>query len=130
MGLKHVGMKGQSLQFGKLLQIDIDREVEPAVVNGTLLQSAGNIAQGFADIGCRELDAVFLEGIWQQTERGFLNGAFTSVWIRRFLVVGLLVFLRQCNACGRGKQDDSYEPTSFQNAARDWLRRGLAVIIN
>jgi hypothetical protein len=82
-----------------------------------------------ADIGCREVDAVFLEGIWQQAQRGFLDGAFTGVWVRRFLGVGLLVFLRECDACGRGKRNESYESTGFQDATREWLRRVMAIVI-
>jgi hypothetical protein len=72
---------------------------------------------------------VFLEGIWQQAQRGFLHGAFTGVWVRRFLGVGLLVFLCQCDACGRGKRDESYESTGFQDATREWLRRVMAIVI-
>jgi hypothetical protein len=67
--------------------------------------------------------------MWQQAQRGFLHGAFTGVWVRRFLGVGLLVFLCQCDACGRGKRDESYESTGFQDATREWLRRVMAIVI-
>jgi hypothetical protein len=48
------------------LQVDVNREIEPAIIDRTLLQSAGNIAKGFADIGRRKFDAVFLQRIRQQ----------------------------------------------------------------
>ena len=67
--------------------------------------------------------------MWQQAQRGFLHGAFTGVWVRRFLGVGLLVFLCPCDACGRGKRDESYESTGFQDATREWLRRVMAIVI-
>ena len=98
------------------MQVDIDGEIEPAFIDRALLQSAGNIAQGFADIGRREFDAVFLERIRQQPQRCFLDGAFTGIGVGRLLVVGLLVFLREGSACGRGKQDQGDKPTDFQSA--------------
>jgi hypothetical protein len=42
------------------------------------------------------------------------DGAFARIGIGGFRVVGLLVLLCDGNAWGRGKQDDSDEPTDFQ----------------
>ncbi len=117
--LEHVGVEGQPLQPGQLLQIDVDGEVEPVLIDGALLRSAGSIAQDFADIGRRELDAVFLERIRQQAERRFLDGAFARIGIGGLQVVGLLVFLRESHACGRGKQNHGDEPGDFQDVARN-----------
>ncbi len=59
-------MERKLSQSDQLLQVDVNREIEPAIIDRTLLQSAGNIAKGFADIGRRKFDAVFLQRIRQQ----------------------------------------------------------------
>jgi len=66
VNLEHVGMERKLSQSDQLLQVDVNREIEPAIIDRTLLQSAGNIAKGFADIGRRKFDAVFLQRIRQQ----------------------------------------------------------------
>jgi hypothetical protein len=118
VNLKHVGVKGEFAQSDEFLQVDVNREIEPPLIDCALLQSAGSIAKGFADIGRRKFDAVFLQRIRQQSQRGFLDGAFTGVGVGGFFIVGLLVFLRPGNARKRSKQDANDEPANFQNVAR------------
>jgi hypothetical protein len=103
------------------LQVDIDGEIEPAFIDRALLQSAGNIAQGFADIGRSKLDAVFLERIGQQVERRFLHGAFTRIGIRGLVVIGFLVLLRERHAGRHGQQHECDEPADFQDADRRFM---------
>ena len=43
-------MKRKLAQSDELLQVDVDGEIEPAFIDWSLAQSAGNITQGFADI--------------------------------------------------------------------------------
>jgi hypothetical protein len=111
-------MERKLSQSDQLLQVDVNREIEPAIIDRTLLQSAGNIAKGFADIGRRKFDAVFLQRIRQHAQRGFLDGTFARVRVRGFLVVGLLVFLRPCQARRHSKRDESNEAADFQNVAQ------------
>ena len=113
MDLEHVGVKSQALQPGKLLQVDVDGKIEPAFIDGALLQPAGHIAKAFTDIGRRELDAVFLEWVRQQAEGGFLDGTFPGVGVGRLLVVGFFVLLCHSHAGGGDNQDDSKKPAYF-----------------
>jgi len=46
VNLKQVGMKRKLSRSDQLLQVDINLEIEPATIDRTLLQSAGNIAKG------------------------------------------------------------------------------------
>jgi len=89
VNLKHVGVKGQLLQAQKLLKIGIDSKVKPAFVDSALFQSARYITKGLANIRRRKLYAVFLKGIWKQTERGFFDRALSGVGVGGFVLVSL-----------------------------------------
>src|SRR3954447_1825447 len=93
MNLEHVGVKGQLCKSEKPLKINVHGQVKSAFVDRPLLQSAGHIAKGLADIGRSKLDAVFLKRIWKQTKGRFFDGALSSVGVGWLVVVGLFVFL-------------------------------------
>ena len=62
MNLEYIGVKGELLETKQLLQVDIDGEIEPAFIDGALLQSAGGVADRLADIGGGEFDPFFSKG--------------------------------------------------------------------
>ena len=86
-------MKRKLVDTDQLLQIGVDRQIKPPFVDGAPFQTARNVGQGFADIRRRELDAIFLKWVRQQTQGLLLDRAFACVRIGRLVVVGLLVLL-------------------------------------
>ena len=102
MDLERVGMEREFVEADKLLQVDVDRKVQPAFVDGALFQSAGYIAKRLPDVGGGELDAILLKRIGQEPQGLFLHGAFARIRIGRLVVVGLLVLL--CHGLSRHKQ--------------------------
>jgi hypothetical protein len=97
-------MERELAHASELFQIDIDSQIEPALINATLFRAAGRIGKDLADIGRGKLDAPSLQGIRQQTQPRLLDRALAGVRIGRLQVVGLLVLLRRGGA-GSPTQD-------------------------
>jgi hypothetical protein len=67
MDLEHVGVECKLVDASEFLQIDIHREVQPAVIDRPLFQSAGDVAKRLTDVGGGKLDPVFLQRVWQDS---------------------------------------------------------------
>jgi hypothetical protein len=85
-------MRRQPLPAGEFLEIQIDREIEPALEGSPLFKAAGRIAKHLADIGRGEFYPEPFVRIGQQAERALGHGAFAGVGIGRLV---LIAFLRE-----------------------------------
>lgn len=83
MDLEDIGMKSELPKPGKLLEIGIYRKIQSSLVDRALFQASCGIAYSFADVGSGKFDAPSLERVRKQTERRFLQGAFTRIGISR-----------------------------------------------
>ncbi len=56
-------MERDLLQTNELLKVDVDRKIDPVLIDNALLRTARRIPQNFAYIGNGELDALLLEWV-------------------------------------------------------------------
>ena len=108
---KYIGVGGQALPSGELVEIEIDREIETSLEGGALLESAAGVSKHFSDIGRGEFYAEALVRIGQQAERALGNRAFAGVGVCGLILIGLL------RTCGkRRRADEGARP----NPSRNW----------
>jgi hypothetical protein len=87
-------VKRESVQSEEFLQIDVNREVDPILIDRGLFCATGRVTKNFSNIGGRKFYAVLLERIGQKTKGRFLYRALAGVGIGWLQVIRFLVFLR------------------------------------
>ena len=90
MNDEDVGVGGQALPSGELVEVEIDREIEAALERPALLEPAGGVAKHFADIGRGEFYAEAFVRIGQQAERALGNRALARIGIGGLIFIALL----------------------------------------
>ena len=59
-------MEGEPIEAEEFLQVGIDREVDPVLVDRTLFRAPGRVPEDLSDIGDRKFDALLLKRIGQK----------------------------------------------------------------
>jgi hypothetical protein len=99
MNLKHIGVECKLVEASQFLQIYINGKVQAPLVYCSLLKTARDITQQFADVGSGEFYAVFGKRVWQDSERLLFDRAFAGVRVGGFILIDLFIFL-----CRGGKK--------------------------
>ena len=87
-------MECEAVQSKELLQVGIDREVEPVLVDRALFCAAGRVTKNFPDVGDRKLDALLLVRIGQKAKGRFLYRALACIGIGGLQVIRFIVLQR------------------------------------